>query len=783
MGDNTDQLNDLLSKLNSLTRKQDDFAKEINGLREEMLKITRAAKQAEPDQQVTDVLKETENNPEEATEPLIAQTSVRFYQTTQQLHNHGKNDKKEKEPERNKINRNIEKIIGENLISKIGIAILVLGVAIGTKYAIEHELISPLTRIILGYLVGLGLLGFAIKLKKNYDNFSAVLLSGAMAILYFITFAAYNFFGLIPQTLTFVLMVVFTVFTVLASLNYNKQVIAHIGLVGAYAVPFLLSDGSGKVVVLFTYMAIINIGILVLAFRKYWKSLNYMAFALTWMIFVSWYLSSYQSDKHFTIASLFLCVFFVSFYITFLAYKVVQKEKFDSRDILLILANSFIFYGTGYALLDSLQTGNRFLGLFTLGNAILHFGVSTLIYRQKLGDRNLFFLVSGLVLVFIAIAIPVQLDGNWVTLLWAGEAALLFWIGRTKKVAVYEGISYGLMILASLSLFQDWVASSNYFTGVPVSTELPFINIQFLSSLLFMGAFGFIIKLSRNNNFSSVLIIQKDLLENILNLIQSLLLFILYVTFFNEIASGFDQAYIKTAVYRVHDYSIISFKTIWLINYSLFFTSLLCFVNLKWVKNNSFGRTALMFTGFAVLIFLTVGLLTLSNLRDSYLRPDESNHYTSTVFNLIIRYLSFGFVALAFLTQNMFLKGNSVDSRLKKPITIVLHATILWILSSELINWMDISGLSGSYKLGITILWGVYSLAMIALGIWKKNKDLRISAIVLFGVTLAKLFLYDIASLNTISKTIVLVMLGILLLIISFLYNKYKLLIFGEDEK
>ena len=783
MGDNTDQLNDLLSKLNSLTRKQDDFAKEISGLREEMLKITRAAKQAEPDQQVTDVLKETENNPEEATEPLIAQTSVRFYQTTQQLHNHGKNDKKEKEPERNKINRNIEKIIGENLISKIGIAILVLGVAIGTKYAIEHELISPLTRIILGYLVGLGLLGFAIKLKKNYDNFSAVLLSGAMAILYFITFAAYNFFGLIPQTLTFVLMVVFTVFTVLASLNYNKQVIAHIGLVGAYAVPFLLSDGSGKVVVLFTYMAIINIGILVLAFRKYWKSLNYMAFALTWMIFVSWYLSSYQSDKHFTIASLFLCVFFVSFYITFLAYKVVQKEKFDSRDILLILANSFIFYGTGYALLDSLQTGNRFLGLFTLGNAILHFGVSTLIYRQKLGDRNLFFLVSGLVLVFIAIAIPVQLDGNWVTLLWAGEAALLFWIGRTKKVAVYEGISYGLMILASLSLFQDWVASSNYFTGVPVSTELPFINIQFLSSLLFMGAFGFIIKLSRNNNFSSVLIIQKDLLENILNLIQSLLLFILYVTFFNEIASGFDQAYIKTSVYRVHDYSIISFKTIWLINYSLFFTSLLCFVNLKWVKNNSFGRTALMFTGFAVLIFLTVGLLTLSNLRDSYLRPDESNHYTSTVFNLIIRYLSFGFVALAFLTQNMFLKGNSVDSRLKKPITIVLHATILWILSSELINWMDISGLSGSYKLGITILWGVYSLAMIALGIWKKNKDLRISAIVLFGVTLAKLFLYDIASLNTISKTIVLVMLGILLLIISFLYNKYKLLIFGEDEK
>jgi uncharacterized membrane protein len=68
----------------------------------------------------------------------------------------------------------------------------------------------------------------------------------------------------------------------------------------------------------------------------------------------------------------------------------------------------------------------------------------------------LFYLVSGLVLVFITIAIPVQLDGNWVTLLWAGEAALLFWIGRTKNVPVYEKLSYLLMILAFISILHDW---------------------------------------------------------------------------------------------------------------------------------------------------------------------------------------------------------------------------------------------------------------------------------------------------------------------------------------
>ena len=102
------------------------------------------------------------------------------------------------------------------------------------------------------------------------------------------------------------------------------------------------------------------------------------------------------------------------------------------------------------------------------------------------------------------------------------------------------------------------------------------------------------------------------------------------------------------------------------------------------------------------------------------------------------------------------------------------YIAILWIVSSELINILDLSGSTQSYKLGLSILWGVYSLALIALGIWKKQKYIRITAIVLFSITLLKLFFYDISNLGTLSKTIVFVSLGILLLIISFLYNKFK---------
>ena len=93
---------------------------------------------------------------------------------------------------------------------------------------------------------------------------------------------------------------------------------------------------------------------------------------------------------------------------------------------------------------------------------------------------------------------------------------------------------------------------------------------------------------------------------------------------------------------------------------------------------------------------------------------------------------------------------------------------------------LELSGLQTGYKLGLSILWGVYALFLIGMGLWKNKKYLRIGAIALFAITLIKLFFYDISSLDTISKTIVFVSLGVLLLIISFLYNKYKHLIIDD---
>lgn len=199
-------------------------------------------------------------------------------------------------------------------------------------------------------------------------------------------------------------------------------------------------------------------------------------------------------------------------------------------------------------------------------------------------------------------------------------------------------------------------------------------------------------------------------------------------------------------------------------------------------KNRVLGIVSLILAIMVGCIFLTGGLYTISDLRDSYLNAELTEYYNITNYNIWIRYVAFAFFGLLVYCISKLIRQDFMRINFKIPFELLLHVSILWVLNSEVINWMAIGESDQSYKLGLSILWGLYALLLIVLGIWKNKKYLRIAAIVLFGVTLVKLFFYDIASLNTISKIIVFLSLGILLLIISFLYNKYKHIITDENE-
>jgi uncharacterized membrane protein len=423
-------------------------------------------------------------------------------------------------------------------------------------------------------------------------------------------------------------------------------------------------------------------------------------------------------------------------------------------------------------------------------NAGFHFLVAFFLSRYEIVHRSVIFLPSALILVFITIAIPVQLKGNWVTLAWAAQAVVLFSLGRIKQISLYEYFSYPLMILASLSLLNDWqVNSYKYFYND--SVRYPIFNVGFLTTILFAGAFALIYYTDRNEKYESS--ITPNLRKITGFAIPTICLVALYKAFRIEISNYFQYELARTTVPasgllgRTIDSNLELFSIVWQINYTILFLSFLALANIKKLKSPTLGFINLSLNAAILFIFLTIGLFELSLLRESYLLQTSANVFQYGINNILVRYISLFFVGeLIFVTyqycKQEFIRRYIAEKHLNYSFDFLLYFTLWVILSSELINLMDISGLNDSYKLGLSILWGVYSLCLIVLGITQSKKHLRIGAILLFTLTLLKLFFYDIVELNTISKTVVFISLGILLLITSFLYNKYKNLIFETNE-
>ena len=666
---------------------------------------------------------------------------------------------------------NWERFIGENLFSKIGIGIIIIGVFIGVKYSIEHNLISPAMRLVLSYLVGAGLFVAGAMLKKKYESFSAVLVSGAMTIFYFVTFIGYSVFNFFPQSLTFILMFLFTAFTVAASLNYNKVVIALIGLVGSYAVPFLLSDNSGRVSILFAYTAIINIGVLIISFYKQWRSLYLSAFVFTWLMLLSLSGNAYKYED-FTPYFIFNLVTFLTFYIAFIFQKIHQEKELKEIDVVLFLSNSLLFFGMGvWYIYDYYTMENRtIMAMFTLVNALLHFGVAYYFHVKKFPSQGLKYLILVLALSFATLVIPIQFKGSWITVFWSAEAALLFWFGRRKNLLVYERISYAVMLLATFSLIIDWTKAdySLYYTNLnEFSNIVPFGNALFINALLYSAAFGFMAYTHHLTQLAN-----KEIYKILSIILNILCVASLYFIFFREISILCDVRVLQQTPNLTNNYvaweALNNFKTIWRTVYSLLFVTIYTLLNIRVFKSKQLGEIQFGISTLLTFIFMTLGLYTFSELRESYL----DNPQLSLWF-LNVRYVGIVVFAIFCYTSYLLSRFLNLKEEMQKSLEFVLHLIILWVASSELLHWTELYRSASNYKLGLTILWGSYALFLVVLGIFKRKKHLRISGIVLIGFSILKLFLYDTTHLDALRKTIVFVILGFLVLVASFFYNKY----------
>jgi len=664
----------------------------------------------------------------------------------------------------------LENLIGSNLINKIGILVMVIGVYIGAKYAIDNDLISPAMRIILGYGIAASLCLLAYKLKAKYIDYSAVLMSGSIAIIYFITYIAQSFYHLFSQPIAFGLMLATTVFVVSMSIWYNRKIIALLGQVGAYAIPFLLSTGNENLPLLYGYLSIINAGLLFLSFKRDWKIIYQVAFCISWFIFLVSFLNAIDLKADFYANLVLLFINFLIFYAAFLAHKIIKKELYSLVEIGILLCNAVAFFLLGYYLIDSVFDNDHYLTYFTLANALVHGALGIWIYRMKLADKTVSLFILGLGITFITISVPVAFHGNTITVLWTIEALALCFIGYRTKRDAYLMLAIALLVLTLGSLVLDWNTHYVLQEASSVNQVIPFLNANFLSSAFVCLCMGIIGGLSIKNRND-----KDDFINASLSVALPFVFVLLtYCLLVQEIDLAWSVHMINYKAVELERFKILTLQL-----FSMAYVSLWLGLNLKRFKAKHFSTVLVIIGVYALFIALAGGLTEIGLLRTQYLQQKSGNSLSMLGF----RYLYFLFIAVLLMGITTTLKRFPILQNSNRLTAAIFNLTLLSLLCNEFIHWMDIGGYANQYKLGLSIIGGAYALVLIFIGIRRKQKHLRIGAMVLLGITLAKLFFYDLSTLSTISKTVVLLVLGMIMLMASFLYNKFKDSLFGNEAE
>jgi len=178
-----------------------------------------------------------------------------------------------------------------------GITIVIAGLLFA-KLAYDAGYFTPPLRFLA--LLGLGLFGLVwaeLSLRRGYSTTANAVSGAAIAVLYIAFYSARAPWELISMPVAFVMMALVTVVAGLVAVRYDALFTAILGLLGGFATPVLLSTGVDRPVGLFSYVLLLNVGLLAVALRKGWGLLAGLGLAGTLFIELAWFARHMSPEK------------------------------------------------------------------------------------------------------------------------------------------------------------------------------------------------------------------------------------------------------------------------------------------------------------------------------------------------------------------------------------------------------------------------------------------------------------------------------------------------------
>jgi len=359
-----------------------------------------------------------------------------------------------------------------NVLHKIGIVALIIGVGLFIKYSFPY--IGLWGRIAIGLLIGTGLLYVGEKLMKEYGTYALGISSCGIVILYFSFYAAAAFYNLIHPAVAFLMMALVTIVGVLLSLRYDNSVISFIAVIGAFLTPYVFRGGEITPLalgVLFSYLALINGWILTVTKIKEWKWLNILAFSLTAMMLLTTIKFSSESGYPWVFLA-FSTIFFALF------FYIPRKESPESLVVLFL--NPFLYY---FVLWFITYRINPYIAgtLALLLSAFYYYAGSRTEENESLDVAWAF---TSLAVFFLAIAVPVFFKTNWSTCAWAIEGTVILSLGRKEKVLItFPVVLLGIAVFKMFFIDYLFIELFPFFVNSVIVIICVFLSAKFLSKI------------------------------------------------------------------------------------------------------------------------------------------------------------------------------------------------------------------------------------------------------------------------------------------------------------
>lgn len=343
-----------------------------------------------------------------------------------------------------------------NVPVKLGVLVLLFGVAAGIKYAADAGwLVVPIELRLAGIAAAaIGLLVWGLRNAATRPAFGLSLQGGAIGILLLVVFAAFRNYQVLAAMPAFAMVVILVAGASVLAVKQDAPALAVLGFIGGYLAPVLLSTGSGNHVALFSYYAVLNAAVFAIAWKKPWRALNLVGFVFTFAIGGVWGAKYYRPEL-FASVEPFLLLFFLFYIAIPVLYALAGRQRNGKVDGTLLFGTPLLAFPMQVGLLE----GDRFgLATSAVVVAAIYTGLALWAQRnQRL--RDLAQSAAGMGVVFATLAIPLALSARWTSAAWALQGTGMVWLGLRQQRRLVRWSGLALLVLASVawaySLF-DW---------------------------------------------------------------------------------------------------------------------------------------------------------------------------------------------------------------------------------------------------------------------------------------------------------------------------------------